>query len=108
VHFEPPLIADRAVALYDLDVAEVLEEVYETLIAMAQRKTVLMSAKEAVKYMAAHPEAMQSVNLRRTYQVSGVSYQLLLLPVWLARWRTAGGRVLAVVNAQSGKIAVRE
>jgi hypothetical protein len=94
------------VALYDLDVAEVLEGVYDALVTMAKGKTALMSAKEAAKSMATHPEAMASVSLRRTYQVSGVSYQLLLLPVWLARWRTAEGRVFVVVSGQNGQMAL--
>jgi DNA-directed RNA polymerase subunit RPC12/RpoP len=108
VRFEAPLIADTSVALHTVDVEQVLEQVHSELTARAQRERALKTDEEALEYMAPHPEASQSVKLRRTYQVSGVSYQLLLLPVWLAAWRTAQGGAVAVVNGQDGKVALRE
>ncbi|UCC77610.1 MAG: hypothetical protein JSW37_04405 [Anaerolineales bacterium] len=108
VRFDPPLIADTSVALHTIDVEQVLEQVHDELTARAQREEALKTDEEALEYMGPHPEASQSVRLWRTYQVSGVSYQLLLLPVWLAAWRTAQGGAVAVVNGQDGKVALRE
>lgn len=108
VRFEPALIADTSVALHTIDVEQVLEQVHDELTARAQREEMLKTDEEALEYLAPQPEELPSVRLRRTYQVSGVSYQLLLLPVWLSAWRTAQGGVVAVVNGQDGKVALRE
>jgi hypothetical protein len=40
----------------------------------------------------------------RSFQVSGVTYQLILLPVWVAVLRNRKGHSLALVNGQTGKV----
>ena len=39
----------------------------------------------------------------RSFQVSGVTYQLVSLPVWVAGLQDRKGRSLALVNGQTGK-----
>jgi hypothetical protein len=44
-------------------------------------------------------------DLHRTFQVSSVTYQLVLLPVWVALLQSEDEHSLALVNGQSGKVA---
>ena len=41
--------------------------------------------------------------VRCSFQASGVTYQLVLLPVWVAVLHDRKGRSLALVNGQTGK-----
>ena len=43
---------------------------------------------------------------RRTFQVSQVTYQLVLLPVWMAILESRRGRSLALANGQTGAAAL--
>ena len=48
----------------------------------------------------------EPAQLRRTFQVTTVTYQLVLLPVWVALVQREEKRRLAVINAQTGKTAL--
>jgi uncharacterized CHY-type Zn-finger protein len=89
VPYEPRLLADWPARLYTLDVERVVEDVYEDLLARARRK-------------APNPAATGDAHV--SAQVLGATYQLVLLPVWMALVQGQDGRQLAVVNGQTGRV----
>jgi hypothetical protein len=48
----------------------------------------------------------EAANQQVLYQVVGTAYQLLLLPVWLARLEDGGRSSLGLVNGQNGRAAL--
>jgi DNA-directed RNA polymerase subunit RPC12/RpoP/predicted RNA-binding Zn-ribbon protein involved in translation (DUF1610 family) len=105
VPYEPRLLADRAVALYSLDVEEVADQACDAMIAMARERTGGLLGVAQRTPTSADSASNTPIRLRRSYQVSGTSYQLVLLPVWLAQVRSGDERSLMVVSGQSGKLA---
>ena len=106
VAFTAELAADRAIALHNLDVEQALPEAKTRFTARAKEMSALRSTEQAAALLAAQPNDAGAVRTRRTYQLSGVSYQLLLLPVWLGRLRSSSSYRPALVNAQSARVAL--
>jgi hypothetical protein len=97
VPYEPQLLADWPAALYNRDVGLAAEDAREHMISIARE---LAPPPVSSEY-----QPLDARRFRRTYQVTSVSYQLVLLPVWIASVERGGGRSLALVNGQSGKVA---
>jgi hypothetical protein len=51
------------------------------------------------------PEAFKSWNTKRSFQVTTVTYQLVLLPVWTAVVGPRGQHTVVLVNGQTGEVA---
>jgi hypothetical protein len=92
VPYEPHLLADRAAALYRRDVEDVAEEAYEAMLKAATQRTKPSTL-----------ERLSGWNVRRWYQVTTVTYQLVLLPVWAAVLRSEGRRSLVLLNGQTAR-----
>jgi predicted RNA-binding Zn-ribbon protein involved in translation (DUF1610 family) len=97
--YEPRLLADWPALLYNRDVDAA---------AMKADRALLAMARERAGFLTAHTSQSSSrpVMLRRSFQTSGLTYQLALLPVWVAALRSQEGRSLALVNGQTGKVAL--
>jgi len=95
VPYEPRLLADWPAALYHLDVEVAVEDAYDAMIALARRRVRPLAAPESSGY----------AHLRRSFQVSSTTYQLVLLPAWVALVQYEDKRSLALVNGQTGKVA---
>jgi LSD1 subclass zinc finger protein len=94
VPYEPRLLANWPAALYHRDVEVVVQEAYNLMLAKAVwRKRSLMLA-----------QASDYAELRRTFQVTTVTYQLILLPVWVALARREREQRLVLVNGQTGRV----
>jgi uncharacterized Zn finger protein (UPF0148 family) len=96
VPYEPHLLADWPAALYHRDVEMVLPEARKAMLIRALQQTSTPSGQS-------DPSFGQS---RRTYQVTTIAYQLILLPVWLALAQHEQERRLALVNGQTGHVAL--
>jgi hypothetical protein len=94
VPYEPRLLADWPAALYHLDVEVVVEEAYEALIALARRKAGLVLGTQS----------SDATAIRRSFQVSSATYQLVLLPVWVALLRSRKRYRLGLVNGQTREV----
>ena len=95
VPYEPRLLADWPAALYHLDVEGVAEDACETMIALARRRAEPLVA----------PALSGHTHVRRSFQVTSATYQLVLLPVWVALLRSRDKRRLGLVNGQAGRVA---
>ena len=95
VPYDAHLLADWAAALYRRDVERVVEEAREAMLQAAIRRT-----------RQSPPEAFKSWNTRRSFQVTSVTYQLVLLPVWTVAVGPRGQRALVLVNGQTGETVV--
>ena len=93
VPYEPRLLANWPARLYSLDVELVTESARGALLARTRAQTL-----EAPTFMQADGQIY--------YQVLGVTYQLVLLPVWLGLLKGNGRHSLALVNGQSGKVQI--
>jgi DNA-directed RNA polymerase subunit RPC12/RpoP len=105
VPYDPCALADRQVALYSLDVEVVAEQAHDAMITLARQQVERRRDTDLLLTDRVGAESAAPRHLRRSYQVSGVSYQLVLLPVWLARVRSGDRVKLMVVNGQSGRVA---
>ena len=94
VPYEPSLLGDWPAALYQRDVDLVARGAYSKMLAKAVWRT--------KSDLMAH--ATELDKLRRMYQVTTVSYQLVLLPVWTALARRERQQRLILVNGQTGKV----
>jgi predicted RNA-binding Zn-ribbon protein involved in translation (DUF1610 family) len=92
VPYDAHLLADWAAALYRRDVENVVEEARDAMLEAAIRRTRRSS-----------PEAFRSWNVRLSFQVTTVTYQLVLLPVWTALMAHEDQRFLVLINGQSGE-----
>jgi predicted RNA-binding Zn-ribbon protein involved in translation (DUF1610 family) len=96
VPYEPRLLADRSAVLYQRDVEVVVEDAYNVMLAMAVGR----ARRPVASLTTDHAE------LRRAFQVTSATHQLVLLPVWVAQVRREDLRRLAMVNGQTGKVTV--
>jgi len=94
VPYEPRLLADWPAMLYHLDVERVAEDACETMIKLARRRAGPLIAESSGRN-----------HLRRSFQVTSATYQLVLLPVWMAILRSRDKRRLGLVNGQTGRVA---
>jgi hypothetical protein len=79
VSYEPQLLGNWPAALYQRDVEQVVQEAYNTMLVKAIWRNRSLALGEAVSFS----------ELRRTFQVTTVTYQLVLLPVWVGLGRRA-------------------
>jgi DNA-directed RNA polymerase subunit RPC12/RpoP len=105
VPYEPRLVADRRVALYSLDVEVMAQRACDAMIEMAREKSGRLVGPIPVTIVSGDSASDAPIRLRRSFQVSGASYQLVLLPLWVAQLRSEKRYSLAVVNGQTGEVA---
>lgn len=100
VPYEPRLLADWPAALYSLDV--------ETAVEIAQASMLRAAVKAARRAMEPHlkSEENREEDERRGYRVTSATYQLVLLPAWSALLETSGESKMALVNGQTGRVAL--
>jgi uncharacterized Zn finger protein (UPF0148 family) len=89
-------LADWPAQLYTQDVEWVVEDAYDTMLALA--------AHESGPPVVTGVEAPANTKAAISFQVSKTTYQLALLPMWVASLQRAGKRRLALVNGQTGKV----
>lgn len=92
--YEPQLWGDWPAQLYNLDVELVVEDTYDVMLARARDEAV---------------GALSSLSPKAThygFQVSNVTYRLVLLPVWAVLLESKNERSLVLVNGQTGKVAI--
>jgi hypothetical protein len=97
VPYEPRLLADWPAVLYHRDVDVVARDACEKMIGLARRR-----ACPAVAV-----ESSDCEHVQRTFRVTSVAYQLVLLPVWVALLQAPdkGRQRLGLVNGQTGDVA---
>jgi hypothetical protein len=100
VPYEPRLLADWPSRLYSVDVEMVAE---------GARSTILGRARAANRLLGTPIQGASQIY----YQVLGMSYQLVLLPLWLGRLEDGLGSLpgslrpgLALVNGQTGRLHI--
>ena len=96
VPYDPRLLADWPALLYHLDVEVVVEDAYKVMIAKAHRRVRPLVAQESSSHS----------SVRRSFQVTSATYQLLLLPVWAALLRARDRHRLGLVNGQTGQVVI--
>lgn len=92
VPYDARLLANWAAALYRRDVEMVVEAAYDAMLEAAMRRT-----KQAPVDLFPSRDAIRSL------QVTAVTYQLVLLPVWTAVVAREGQHALVLVNGQTAK-----
>jgi hypothetical protein len=96
VPFEPRLLADWAALLYQRDVESAAGDARKDLLRRAcDRLDVSESGGR---------RAPEDRTTRRSLQVTSMTYQLILLPVWCVVSRTEGRWRTALVNGQTGTV----
>jgi DNA-directed RNA polymerase subunit RPC12/RpoP len=94
VPYEPRLLASWPAALYDRDVEVAVKDAYDAMLSTAawrKRSVVVANASELRQ-------------LRHAFQVTSVTYQLVLLPVWVALAQRDKDQRLVLVNGQTGQV----
>jgi hypothetical protein len=97
VPYKPRLLADWPAALYARDIEALLGKAHEEMIRRGQRELVMPATGSS---------ADEETEYRRSVNVSSTSYQLVLLPVWAASLRSGDRNRVALVNGQTGKVAI--
>lgn len=105
VPYEPRLLANWPAAIYQRDVELAVEDAYDTMIARAQMMAPPLVPPEAHQQ---HPSLPRPTAYRRSFQVSTMSYQMVLVPVWSQIVQEGNQQRLALVNGQTGKVALGE
>ena len=95
VPYKSQLLANWPAALYQRDVEVVAREAHSSMLTSAARRR-----RSAIAAAAADPG-----QLRRLFQVTTVTYQLVLLPVWAALACRDREQRLVLVNGQTGQVA---
>jgi len=94
VPYEPRLLASWPAALYNRDVEVAVGDAYDAMLsAAAWRKRSVVVAN-----------ASNLGQLRQAFQVTAVTYQLVLLPVWVALAQRDKDQRLVLVNGQTGQV----
>jgi predicted RNA-binding Zn-ribbon protein involved in translation (DUF1610 family) len=94
VPYEPQLLADWPAVLHQRDVEEVVQQACNTMLAKAVWRNKSLALSQASDF----------AELRRTFQVTTVTYQLLLLPVWVGLGLREKEQRLVLVNGQTGNV----
>ncbi len=98
VPYEPRLLADWPARIYDQDVELVSERARNLMVGRVRSQEQMLNVGSR--------QRAQTGGQQAAYQVLGTTYQLILLPVWLGRLAGDDGVRLALVNGQSGKVAL--
>jgi predicted RNA-binding Zn-ribbon protein involved in translation (DUF1610 family) len=96
VSYERRLLGNWPAALYQRDVEEVVRQAYNDMLARAvwRNKSLALS------------QAISPTELRRTFQVTSVTYQLVLLPVWVGLALSEQEMRLVLVNGQTENVVL--
>ncbi len=109
VPYDPRFLASWPARLYNRDVELVSEAARNSMAGLARQQTALTLPPVSTRQRSASRERFgvpDTGNMPQiSYQVVGTTYQLILLPVWLARLEGEDGISLALVNGQSGQVA---
>jgi hypothetical protein len=97
VPYEPRLLADWPAALYARDVEALLGEVHREMVKRAKREIVLPIGTSS---------SDDETDFHRAFNITNTTYQLVLLPVWATSLRSEDKSRLALVNGQTGKVAI--
>lgn len=101
VAYQAHFLADWPAQLPNLDVETAVEDAYDAMLALAHRRS-----GPAVRVRVSWDEQETAPSQTfRSFQVSDVTYQLVLAPLWVATLRSRKGRSLVLVNGQTGKVA---
>jgi hypothetical protein len=107
--YEARLLADWPAKLYSRDVELVSEQARSTMIGLTQQQRRPVVPRRQAGW---HTRAQQWTEARTlaqrdtiSSQVIGTTYQLVLLPLWVALLVSGDERHLALVNGQTGKAA---
>jgi LSD1 subclass zinc finger protein len=96
--YTPQFLANWPALLYNRDVDTVAMKADRAILAMARERAGLMDAPTS--------RSSRPVMVRRSFQTSGLTYQLVLVPVWVALLQVDDEIRLALVNGQTGKAAL--
>jgi hypothetical protein len=96
VPYEARLLADWPAALYQRDIEAAVQEAFGMVVGLARQRAEGASDEESPGYR----------RVRRSYHVTSMTYQLLLLPVYVALLQSDRARRIVLVNGQTGKVAV--
>jgi hypothetical protein len=102
VSYQAHFLADWPAQLPSLDVEVVAEDAHDAMLALARKRSGL-PIKVQISWNGDGDEATPSQAVR-SFQVSGVTYQLVLIPVWVMVMQDRKGRGLVLVNGQTGKV----
>jgi LSD1 subclass zinc finger protein len=94
--YEPRFLADWPALLYNRDVDAAAIKADRALLTMARDQAGALIAPSG-------QSSSRPAMVRRSFQTSGLTYQLVLLPVWVAVVQVDDERRLALVNGQTGK-----
>jgi hypothetical protein len=75
---------------------QVVQEAYNTMLTKAVWRNRSLAIGQALSFS----------ELRRTFQVTTVTYQLVLLPMWVGLARQVHEARLVLVNGQTGRVAL--
>jgi hypothetical protein len=100
VPYEPRLLANWPAALHSLDVETAVETAKTSMLKAAVRAA--RRAREPLLRI----EDDEDESIRRWHRVTSATYQLVLLPVWAALLQAKGEQRLALVNGQTGRVAL--
>ena len=95
VPYEPSLLADWPAVLYQRDVEAAVQEAFAAFVGLARQSAEGAGGSESSGYRQVH----------RSYHVTSMTYQLVLLPVYTALRQSDRERRMALVNGQTGKVA---
>jgi hypothetical protein len=95
--YTPQFLANWPALLYNRDVDTVAMKADRALLAMARERAGLLAAPTS--------RSSRPVMVRRSFQTNGLTYQLVLLPMWVALLQVDDEIHLALVNGQTGKAA---
>lgn len=109
IPYAPHLLADCTVALPDRDVEFASSEVCQRLVAeVREQRESVEELEEAQAWLAGPDEERGIQQSHRSYQAVGVTYRLLLLPLYVGTVGVSGDRATVWVNGQTGKVAFGE
>ncbi len=103
VAYQPQLLADWPAQLYTLDVEGAAQQADNAMMTLARRQAGL-----PILWRAPAAALRGGVGVRglRSFQTHSLTYQLVLLPFWVAPLRGERGPGLALVNGQTGQAVV--
>jgi hypothetical protein len=105
VPYEPHLLADWPIRVHSLDLESLIAEIKQQAIAKAKRWT---TDWQLIPGMGTtNPSSGSRISgSTPEYRVCDMTYRLALAPVWIAILTDRDRRLLALVNGQTGKVAL--
>ncbi|MFN2182609.1 MAG: hypothetical protein ACK2UU_01400, partial [Anaerolineae bacterium] len=103
VPYEPRLLANRPAELYSLDVEAAVETAQASMLRQAVRAA---TTRDLEPLLRLEDDDEEEREVRRSFRVTSATYQLVLLPAWAALLEVKGRLRVALVNGQTGKMAL--